>query len=85
MSHRDFNGHPGIDPVLVVQVDAVDAEALQTALACLADVLRVAADLRFAAIADDGEFRGDLNLLPDPFYCLDGGGLGLLLGRAGMR
>ena len=86
LSHCDFNGHPGIDSVLVVQVDAVNAEAFQTAFACLSDVLRVAADIRFAAIADDGEFRCDLNLFPDPFYCLDGEGLRLLLQRgAGMR
>ena len=71
--------------MLVVQVDAVDAEAFQTALACLSDVFRVAADIRFATIADNGEFCGDLNLLPDPFYRLDGEGLRLLLRGARMR
>ena len=41
-THRDFNGYSGVDAVLVVEIDAVDAEPAEAGLARCPDVRRVA-------------------------------------------
>ncbi|TVU03549.1 hypothetical protein EJB05_50864, partial [Eragrostis curvula] len=63
-THRDLDGHPFVDAVLVVEVDAVNAETLEAALACRAYVRRVAADLALAVGEGEAELGGQLHLLP---------------------
>ncbi|TVU13687.1 hypothetical protein EJB05_37107, partial [Eragrostis curvula] len=65
-THRDLDGHPFVDAVLVVEVDAVNAETLEAALACRAYVRRVAADLALAVGEGEAELGGQLHLLPHP-------------------
>jgi hypothetical protein len=52
--------------VLVVEVDAVDAEPLQAALTRRAHVRRVAADLALAVGEREAELGYQLHLLPHP-------------------
>ena len=55
-----------VDAVLVVEVDVVDAQALQRGVAGRAHVLRLAADLpeaRIFFLADVGELRGEKDLV----------------------
>src|SRR3984885_13810816 len=57
-----FDGSFGVDAVLVVEIDRVDAETAETAFAGLADVVGLAADAAsggILGIADDTEFRGE--------------------------
>jgi hypothetical protein len=65
-THRDLDGHSLVDAVLVVQVDAVDAQPLEAALARRPDVRRVAADLSLAVGERDAELGSQLHLVPHP-------------------
>ena len=65
LTHRAdclFDRRVGVDPVLVVQVDVVDAEAAERGLAGLTDVLGPAVDAavgRVVGVAHDAELGGD--------------------------
>jgi len=65
-AHRDLDGHPLVDAVLVVEVDAVHAQSLEAALARRPHVRRVPADLALAVGEGDAELGGQLHLLPHP-------------------
>jgi len=65
-THRDLDGHPLVDAVLVIEVDAVNAEPLEAALARCPHESWVAADLPFPIGEGDAELGGQLNLLPHP-------------------
>src|SRR5262249_13490939 len=56
-----FDRRRRIDPVLVVEVDHLDAEALETRLARRAHVITLAADAEAAPVlaSHDAELRGD--------------------------
>jgi hypothetical protein len=62
---RLFDGHLGIDPVLIVKVDGVDLEPLQRGVACLAHVVGRAVDAeeRPVLVADVAELRGNHALI----------------------
>jgi hypothetical protein len=63
-------GVSGSDAVLVVEVDHVDAEPLEAALAGLANVVRRAVDAanhRLGRIADDAELGREHHLARRPF------------------
>ncbi len=68
MGHRAsdlFNGHRGIDPVLVEKIDVVGAEAFQGTLDGFTDVFRPAVDSRAFAVLDlETKFRGQDHLFP---------------------
>src|SRR4051812_5673411 len=61
---RLLDRHGLIHPVLVVQIDVVDAESLQTGVAGRADIVRAAADALETAVlaADVAEFGGEHDL-----------------------
>ena len=66
-THRDLDGHLLVDAVLVVEVDAVHAKALEAALTRRAHVRRVPADLEVAGADEiDAELGGQLHLVPHP-------------------
>ena len=66
-THRDLDGHPLVDAVLVVEVDAVYAEPLEAALARRAHVRRVPADVDISGAGEvDAELGAQLHLLPHP-------------------
>ena len=65
-THRDLDRHLLVDAVLVVEVDAVDAEPLEAALARRVHVCWVTADLPLAVGEGDGKLGGQLDLLPHP-------------------
>lgn len=60
-----FDGYFGIDSVLVVEVDLLDAEALEGCVAGLAHVLGATANATVfrVAAADDAELGGNLDLV----------------------
>jgi hypothetical protein len=62
-AHRDLDGHLLVDAVLVVEVDAVDAEPLEAGLAGCPYIRRVTADLALAVGEGDGKLGGQLDLL----------------------
>ena len=72
LAHRPdrlLNRGVGVDAVLVVEVDVVDAEPLQRAVAGLADVLGAAVDGalgRVVGVAHDAELGGDDRLVAAP-------------------
>ena len=65
-THRFFDRHLRAAPVAVVEVDLLDAQALQRGLAGALDIGRAIIDtpLIFAGLADDAEFGGNHHLLP---------------------
>lgn len=64
-THRDLDGDSNVDSVLVVEIDAVDIEPLQAALAGRPHVHWVAADLEVRRVDDVvAELGGRLHLLP---------------------
>ena len=66
-THRDLDGHPLVDAVLVVEVDAVYAEPLEAALARCAPVRRVPADVDISGAGEvDAELGAQLHLLRHP-------------------
>jgi len=64
--HGLLDGHLRVHPVLVVQVDDVDAETLQARLAGRTHILGPAADapVRRVGASQDAELRGQEHLLP---------------------
>jgi len=61
-----FNWSAGIDAMLVIQVDMIDAKPPQTSFTSLADVFWLtihAARLRISWIANNTKFRSDHNLI----------------------
>ena len=62
LTHRDLDGHLGVDAMLKVKVDAVDAKPPEAALARRPHVCRVAADRPH--VGRDAELGGNLHLLP---------------------
>jgi hypothetical protein len=67
-AHRVLDRRLGIDPVLVVQVDRLDAEPLQRRLAGLANIVRPAAESHVVAVglAHDAELRRHDDALSTP-------------------
>ncbi len=65
-AHCFFDGHGGIDAVLVIQVNSFHAQALQTVVAARADVFWSAVDTAHRGISfasNDAEFRGEKSLV----------------------
>ena len=61
-----FDGRVGVDAVLIVKVDGLDAEAAQAGFAGLPDVIGLAADttdVGILGIADDAEFCGESDIV----------------------
>ena len=65
-THRDLDRHLLVDAMLVVEVDAVDAEPLEAALARRPHICWVTADLPLAVSEGDGKLGGQLDLLSYP-------------------
>ena len=65
--YGDFNGDCGIHTVLVVEIDALYIQALQTRLASRAHVLRITSHYGPAVSADSAKFRRQLHLVADTF------------------
>ena len=61
---RVLDRHPPVDPVLVVQVDHVDAQPAQAGLRAGADVLGAAVDDHRVATAGQRELGRQLHLVP---------------------
>jgi hypothetical protein len=59
-----LNRDLGSAAVHVVEIDPIDAEPAQGALASLADPFRAVVDAPLAAVAANAELGGDLGLLP---------------------
>src|SRR5947209_11047320 len=68
LSHRSdrlFDRRVGINPVLIIEVDAIDSETAQTSLAGFFHIIRFAVDAAECGplrIADDSELRRDHNV-----------------------
>ena len=65
--YGDFNGHFGVHTVLVVEIDALYIQALQTRLARGAHILRVTSHFELAIFEEIGKFRRHLHLVADAF------------------
>lgn len=65
--YGDFNGDFGIHTVLVVEIDALDIQTLQTRLARGAHILRVTSHFELAVFEEIGKFRRQLHLVADTF------------------
>jgi len=65
--YGDFNGDCGIHTVLVVEIDALYIQTLQTRLARGAHILRVTSHFELAVFVEIGKFRRQLHLVPDTF------------------
>ncbi|KAF3443198.1 hypothetical protein FNV43_RR12879 [Rhamnella rubrinervis] len=43
ITNRDFDWDPGVNPMLVIEIDAINSEPLQAAFASLPHIMRIAA------------------------------------------
>ena len=70
-SDRLFDGRAGIDAMLIIKIDGVDAEALQTGIAGLTDIFGTSVDAAPSAVsvAHDTKFSGDDDLVPMRAQC----------------
>ncbi len=69
-AHRFFDRSCGIDAMLVVKVDGINAQAAQAGLTGAADVVRFAADASrrgVCGVADDAELGGQHDLIAFAF------------------
>lgn len=69
-THSDFNGHFGIDTMLVVKIDAIHVQPLQTPLTSRMHVGRISLDYPFAVLENIPELGGELNFVSVAFNCL---------------
>lgn len=61
---RDFDGNSGIDAMLVIEIDAIDAKPLQAGLAGGPHVGRVPSDLPLPVFQVVCELGGQFHLVP---------------------
>ena len=63
-THRDLDGHIFVDAVLVVEINTVDTQPLEAALASRAHVRWIPPDVPLVVCERDAELGGQIHLLP---------------------
>ena len=65
--NRDFDGYVLVNPMLVIEIDAINAEPLQTCLASFPHIFRMTNHHHFAIFIKFGaKFRCQLNFFSNP-------------------
>ena len=68
ITNRDFDWDPGVNPMLVIEIDAINSKPLQAGLASSSHILRIATNLSLAVGEVDAEFGSKLYFLSHSIF-----------------